>query len=99
MFKDIWSIVGSLSRLFDTLIGDHLIFQGDENVLDGGLGLPLLEQVQVFDSAIGLVDAGNVDFVHEGDLGRFYGVLGPAHNFQPVDAVVEDGLRETALTL
>ena len=39
-----------------------------------------------------MVDAGDVDFVDEADLGCFFGVFRSADDFEGVDASIEDGL-------
>lgn len=38
------SIVSIFGRLFETFVGHHLVFDGNENMLDGGCFLPGLEK-------------------------------------------------------
>ena len=80
-------------------VSHHFVFDGNQNVLESGLGLPVFEQVQVLDSPVGLVDAGDVYFVVETDVWGFNRVLRATDYLEAVNAVIEDSLDEEAGTL
>jgi hypothetical protein len=96
---DCGSIVGILRGLLEALVGDHLVLDGNQNLLDGGGFLPGLKKTQVLNVAVILVDAGKVDFIIELHGGRFLGVLRSALDAETVDAAVEVGLFPLMSTL
>ena len=85
--------------LFKSLVGDHIVFDGGEDVLQGGGFLPVLEEVEVLNSAVALVDAGQVAFIVELEDWRGHGVVGPTLDVQTVNPVFEVGLHAKRATL
>ena len=93
------SIVGVFWRLFESLVGDHVVFDGSEEMFKSGCFLPVFEECEVVDSSIALVDAGEVALIIEFEDGRVLGVGRSALNIQAVDPVFEVGLSEGKCTL
>lgn len=54
---------------------------------------------QILDPAIGLIDAGHIDFIIEGDGGRLVRILIAADDAERVDPVLEIGLNGMGSTL
>jgi hypothetical protein len=59
------SIESILGRLLDSLVGNHLALDRHQNVLQSCRLLPVLQQGQIFNAAVPLVYAGQVDFIIE----------------------------------
>lgn len=93
------SICLAFTRLLLAFVCQHLVLQSNQNVFYRGLGLPLLQNVQVVNFSTVLVDAGNVDLVGEGNLQRFLGVVWSAEYFETVDSSVENSLNNSDDTL
>ena len=76
------------------LVGDHLVFEGNQSLLHVILWLPVCEHGELvhLDLSVALVHAGQVDFGCEGHLGWLHWVIGAASDCQEVDAVVEVGV-------
>lgn len=98
-FKEILSIVSTFSRLLGALVGHHFILEPNQDIFKGGFRFPILEKVQVLDSSISLVDAGDVYLIDEGNLGRFVWVVRATNNFKTIDSAIEASLNDGSYTL
>ena len=78
--------------MFGCLIGHHLVFEGDQYGLECGFRLPVLEDIEVFDSTVGLVDTGDANLSDEGNLRWLSGVVGATHDLQTVNSAIKAGL-------
>lgn len=87
------SIVSILGGLFQSLVGNHVILDRNQDILNRGRILPGFQQTQVFHFSIGLVHTGNIDLVAEVDDGRLFWIFGSAHQLQTIDSVLKVGLK------
>ena len=89
------SVHGAIGWLFETLVGDHLLLQGNEGVLHAAAGWGPVSQVTVLGEvnlAILLVHTWDVDAGVEFDTWWLTWIVFTAHNAQEVDAVLELGV-------
>ena len=93
------SIVSFFGRLFQALVGHHLVLNGNQHVLEIGGFLPVVEQTQVLHVPVGLVYAGQIDFIMEFERGWLLRILRATLDSQTVDSAVEVGLTGGTGTL
>lgn len=85
------SVHVAVSGLVKVLVGDHFIFDGDENFLHGGFTVPVLQEGKLagVELTCCLVNRGDVNFgvkLHShGDIG----ILGTTDDRQEINTVVE----------
>ena len=99
MFQRGLSIAGTFCGLLGALVGHHFILESDQDLLEGGLRLPVLEDIKIFDPSIALVDTGDVYLCHEGNLGRLGRVVRTTDNLETINPAIEAGLHRVRLTL
>lgn len=87
------SIVRILGRLFQSLIGNHVVLDRNQDILNGGCILPGFQQTQVFNFSVDLIHTGNINLVAEVDDGRLFWIFGSAHKLQTIDSVLKVGLK------
>lgn len=87
------SIVSILGRLFQSLVGNHIVLDRNQDILNSGCILPGLQQTQVLNFSVGLIHTGNIDLVAEVDNGRLFWIFGSAHKLQTIDSVLKVGLK------
>jgi len=80
--------------LLGGFIGNHFVLDGNENLLQGGLRVPVLEQLELsrFKDTIVLVNAGDVDLRVELEFGGNHRVVSTAFNRHEVNIIVENGV-------
>jgi hypothetical protein len=94
--RSITSIFWGLLKAF---VGNHLVLYGSQKVFKSCSFLPVLDKVEVLDTAVVLVDTGQVAFIIELKNGCSVGVIGTALNEQAVNSVFEVGLHRLKCTL
>ena len=87
----ITSVHVTICRLGILLIGNHFLFESNEDLFDCGFPVPLLEQRELawLDSSILLVYWGDVNFGVEFDGGLNPRVVRAALNTEEVDTIIE----------
>ena len=94
--RSIGSIFWGLLKAF---VSNHLILYGSQKVFKSCSFLPVLDEVEVLDTAVVLVDTGQVAFIIELKNWWSAGVIGTALNEQTVNSVFEVCLHRLKSTL
>jgi hypothetical protein len=80
--------------LREFLIVAHFLFDSEKDLLEGTFWLPPLQDSKVLDITIALVDAGDVDFIIELDLGSLLRIVRATGDRETVNPIFKDSLNE-----